>query len=62
MAVNKITNAMDAHATTDKGKYTLNLKAKSSYVIKLLPGMQNKEITVSTPPKIWFKISWKPEE
>jgi hypothetical protein len=50
MAVNKITNAMDAYAiTTDKGKYTLNLKANSSYVIKLsYLGMQNKEITVST--------------
>jgi hypothetical protein len=49
MAVNKITNAMDAYAITDKGKYTLNLKANSSYVIKLsYLGMQNKEITVST--------------
>jgi hypothetical protein len=31
-----------------KASIFLNLKAKSSYVIKLLPGMQNKEITVST--------------
>ncbi len=50
MAVNKTTKAMDAYAiTTDKGKYVLNLKANTTYVIKLsYLGMQNKEITVST--------------
>ena len=44
MAVNQTTKAMDAYAiTTDKGKFTLNLKAKTTYVIKLsYLGMQNK--------------------
>ena len=50
MAVNQATKAMDAYAiTTDKGKYSLNLKPNSTYVIKLsYLGMQNKEITVAT--------------
>ena len=50
MAVNQTTKAMDAYAiTTDKGKFTLNLKAKTTYVIKLsYLGMQNKEVTVTT--------------
>ncbi|MFV8362779.1 carboxypeptidase regulatory-like domain-containing protein [Flavobacterium sp. ZT3P35] len=50
MAVNQTTKAMDAYAiTTDKGKYSLNLKPNSTYVIKLsYLGMQNKEITVVT--------------
>ena len=50
MAVNQATKAMDAYAiTTDKGKYSLNLKPNSTYVIKLsYLGMQNKEITVVT--------------
>ncbi|WP_296686033.1 carboxypeptidase regulatory-like domain-containing protein [Flavobacterium sp.] len=50
MAVNQTTKAMDAYAiTSDKGKFVLNLKANTSYVIKLsYIGMQNKEITVAT--------------
>ena len=50
MAVNQTTKAMDAYAiTTDKGKYVLNLKSNTNYVIKLsYLGMQNKEITVVT--------------
>lgn len=50
MAVNQTTKAMDAYAiTTDKGKFTLNLKAKTTYIIKLsYLGMQNKEVTVTT--------------
>ena len=50
MAVNQTTKAMDAYTiTTDKGKFTLNLKANTTYVIKLsYLGMQNKEVTVTT--------------
>jgi hypothetical protein len=50
MAVNQGTKAMDAYAiTNDKGKFVLNLKPNSTYVIKLsYLGMQNKEITVRT--------------
>ncbi|SHF89152.1 hypothetical protein SAMN05444372_10164 [Flavobacterium micromati] len=50
MAVNQATKAMDAYAiTTDKGKFVLNLKAKTAYVIKLsYIGMQNKEVAVIT--------------
>lgn len=50
MAVNQTTKAMDAYAiTSDKGKFVLNLKANTSYTIKLsYIGMQNKEITVAT--------------
>ena len=50
MAVNQTTKAMDAYAiTNDKGKFVLNLKANTSYTIKLsYIGMQNKEITVAT--------------
>ena len=50
MAVNQTTKVMDAYAiTSDKGKFVLNLKANTSYVIKLsYIGMQNKEITVAT--------------
>lgn len=50
MAVNQATKAMDGYAiTTDKGKFILNLKAKTTYVIKLsYLGMQNKEITITT--------------
>ncbi|WP_338646368.1 carboxypeptidase-like regulatory domain-containing protein [Flavobacterium sp. KS-LB2] len=50
MAVNQTTKAMDSYAiTTDKGKFILNLKAKTTYVIKLsYLGMQNKEITITT--------------
>lgn len=50
MAVNQTTKAMDGYAiTTDKGKYILNLKPNTAYVIKLsYLGMQNKEVTVTT--------------
>jgi hypothetical protein len=50
MAVNQTTKAMDAYAiTTDKGKFSLNLKTNTTYVIKLsYLGMQNKEVTVTT--------------
>lgn len=50
MAVNAVTKGMDAYAiTNDKGKFVLNLKANTTYVIKLsYIGMQNKEITVTT--------------
>lgn len=50
MAVNQTTKAMDAYAiTTDKGKFILNLKPNTTYVLKLsYLGMQNKEVTVAT--------------
>ncbi|MCF6129132.1 TonB-dependent receptor family protein [Flavobacterium sp. AS60] len=50
MAMNQATKTMDAYAiTNDKGKFVLNLKANSSYTIKMsYLGMQNKEITITT--------------
>ena len=50
MAVNQATKAMDAYAiTTDKGKFVLNLKAKTDYIIKLsYIGMKNKEVAIKT--------------
>lgn len=50
MAINQATKAMDAYAiTNDKGKYALNLKANSSYTIKLsYVGMANKSVDVMT--------------
>ena len=50
MAVNVTTKAMDAYAITNsKGKFVLNLKKNTSYIIKLtFIGMQNKEINVAT--------------
>ncbi len=50
MAVNVATKAMDAYAITNsKGKFLLNLKKNTSYVIKLTYiGMQNKEINITT--------------
>lgn len=50
MAVNTATKGMDAYAiTNDKGKFVLNLRANTTYTIKLsYIGMQNKEITVTT--------------
>jgi len=50
MAVNSSTKAMDAYAiTNDKGKFVLNLKANTEYLIKLsYIGMQNKEISITT--------------
>lgn len=50
MAVNQVTKAMDSYAiTNDKGKYLLNLKPNSNYIIKIsYLGMQPKEITLTT--------------
>ena len=50
MAVNQGTKAVDAYAiTNDKGKYFLNLKANSTYSLKVsYLGMNNKEITIVT--------------
>ena len=50
MAINQATKGMDAYAiTNDKGKYALNLKANSTYTIKLsYIGMANKEIVLTT--------------
>lgn len=50
MAMNQATKAMDAYAiTNDKGKFLLNLKTNTTYIIKLsYLGMQNKEITITT--------------
>ena len=50
MAVNQATKGMDAYAiTNDKGKFQLNLKANSTYTIKLsYIGMSNKEIVITT--------------
>lgn len=50
MAMNQETKAMDSYAiTNDKGKFVLNLKANSTYTVKLsYLGMQNKEITITT--------------
>ncbi len=50
MAVNQVTKTMDSYAiTNDKGKFVLNLKANTSYTVKLsYIGMQNKEITIAT--------------
>ncbi len=50
MAVNQVTKAMDSYAiTNDKGKYSLNLKPNSNYIIKVsYLGMQSKEISLAT--------------
>jgi hypothetical protein len=50
MAVNQVTKAMDSYAiTNDKGKYILNLKPNTSYVLKVsYLGMQNKELLIVT--------------
>ena len=50
MAVNQVTKAMDSYAiTNDKGKYLLNLKPNSDYIIKVsYLGMQSKEISLAT--------------
>jgi hypothetical protein len=50
MAMNQATKAMDGYAiTNEKGKFILNLKPNTTYIIKLsYLGMQNKEITVTT--------------
>ena len=50
MAMNQATKTMDAYAiTNDKGRFILNLKSNSTYIVKLsYLGMQNKEITVTT--------------
>ena len=50
MAVNQANKAVDAYAiTNDKGKFVLNLKVNSTYIIKFsYLGMKNKEVTVTT--------------
>ena len=50
MATNLGTKAMDSYAiTNDKGRFVLNLKPNSTYVIKLsYLGMKNKEISLTT--------------
>lgn len=50
MAVNQSSKAVDAYAiTNDKGKFYVNLKQNTTYLIKLsYLGMQNKEIVINT--------------
>jgi hypothetical protein len=50
MAVNQVTKAMDSYAiTNEKGKYLLNLKPNSNYIVKVsYLGMQSKEISLVT--------------
>lgn len=50
MAVNKTSKAMDAYAiTNEKGKFSLILKANTTYTIKVsFLGMQNKEVELTT--------------
>jgi hypothetical protein len=50
MAVNQQTKAMDSYGiTNDKGKFQLNLKSNTAYVIKIsYIGMQNKEVAITT--------------
>ncbi|MDN3678041.1 carboxypeptidase-like regulatory domain-containing protein [Flavobacterium paronense] len=50
MAVNQATKAVDAYSiTNDKGKFQLNLKANSTYAIKIsYIGYQSVDITVAT--------------
>ena len=50
IAVNVSTKAMDSYAiTNDKGKFALNLKPNTNYVIKFsYLGMQNKELSLMT--------------
>jgi len=63
MAVNQVTKGMDGYAiTNDKGKFVLNLKPNSTYLIKLsYIGMENKQITVETKTEnITQNISMEP--
>lgn len=50
MAVNVATKGMDSYAiTNDKGKFYLNLKANTTYTVKVsYLGMANKEVSVTT--------------
>ncbi len=50
VAINQVTKAMDAYSiTNDKGRFSLNLKANTSYIIKVsYIGLQTKEIPVQT--------------
>lgn len=50
MAVNRDTKAMDSYAiTNDKGKFSLNLKANTTYSLKIsYLGMQSKEMEIVT--------------
>lgn len=63
MAVNQATKGMDGYAiTNDKGRFVLNLKPNSTYLIKLsYIGMENKQITVETKTEnITQNISMEP--
>lgn len=63
MAVNQVTKGMDGYAiTNDKGRFVLNLKPNSTYLIKLsYIGMENKQITVETKTEnITQNISMEP--
>jgi len=63
MAVNQVTKGMDGYAiTNDKGRFVLNLKPNTTYVIKLsYIGMENKQITVETKTEnITQNISMEP--
>ena len=50
MAVTATTGTMEAYAiTNDKGRFILNLKSNSNYIVKIsYLGMQNKEVSVAT--------------
>jgi len=50
MAVNKATKGMDSYAiTNDKGKYVLNLKANTTYIISVsFLGMQSTQVEIVT--------------
>jgi hypothetical protein len=50
MAVNSTTKGMDSYAiTNDKGKFSLNLKANTTYRIKIsFLGMESKDLTIET--------------
>lgn len=63
MAVNQATKGMDAYAiTNDKGRFVLNLKPNTTYLVKLsYIGMENKQITVETKTEnITQNISMEP--
>ncbi len=63
MAVNQATKGMDGYAiTNDKGRFVLNLKPNTTYLVKLsYIGMENKQITVETKTEnITQNISMEP--
>ena len=57
MAVNKVTKGMDSYAiTNDKGKYVLNLKANTAYIISVsFLGMQSTQVEIVTTNVNIFK-------